>query len=63
MPHEETRKIIRVGNSLAVTIPKPWLRYFKLNEKDEVTIISNSNIIIEPRQKQKNKAVEKHSQR
>jgi antitoxin component of MazEF toxin-antitoxin module len=51
MPHEETRKIIKVGNSYAVTIPKPWLRYFRLNEKDEVRLISNSTIVIEPPQK------------
>jgi antitoxin component of MazEF toxin-antitoxin module len=59
VPHEETRRIIRVGNSLAVTIPAPWVRYYRLEQKDEVTIISNSNIIIEPpSQKQKTKAVE-----
>jgi antitoxin component of MazEF toxin-antitoxin module len=49
MPHKQTRKIIRVGNSLAVTIPKAWLSYFDLSEKDEVTIFSNGAIIIKPR--------------
>ena len=49
MPHEETRKIIRVGNSFAVTIPKTWLKYYKLTEKDYVKVLSNGNIIIEPR--------------
>jgi antitoxin component of MazEF toxin-antitoxin module len=48
MPHEQTRKIIRVGNSLAVTIPKPWLRYFDLSEKDKVTVLSNGAVIIKP---------------
>ena len=48
MPHEETRKIIKVGNSFAVTLPRGWLRYFKLTDKDNVTIISNGTIIIEP---------------
>jgi len=47
MPHEETRKIIRVGNSYAVTIPRSWLRYFNLTEKDHVKVISNSTIVIE----------------
>ncbi|MGD0643928.1 MAG: AbrB/MazE/SpoVT family DNA-binding domain-containing protein [Candidatus Bathyarchaeia archaeon] len=47
MPHEETRKIIRVGNSLAITIPCAWARYFKLKEKDSVRIISNGKITIE----------------
>jgi len=48
MPHKEQRKIIRVGNSLAVTIPKAWLRYFNLTDKDEVTVISDGKVIIEP---------------
>ncbi|MGD0071332.1 MAG: AbrB/MazE/SpoVT family DNA-binding domain-containing protein [Candidatus Bathyarchaeia archaeon] len=48
MPHKQTRKIIRVGNSLAITIPKPWLRYFNLSEKDSVTVLSNGAIIIKP---------------
>jgi len=49
MPHKQTRKIIRVGNSLAVTIPKAWLSYFDLSEKDEVTVLSNGALIIIPR--------------
>jgi antitoxin component of MazEF toxin-antitoxin module len=48
MPHKQTRKIIRVGNSLAVTIPKPWLKYFELSEKDHVTVLSNGAVIIKP---------------
>jgi antitoxin component of MazEF toxin-antitoxin module len=49
MPHKQTRKIIRVGNSFAVTIPKAWLSYFNLSEKDEVTVFSNGALIIKPR--------------
>jgi len=60
MPHEQTRKIIRVGNSLAVTIPKPWLKYYKLDDKDHVKVISNSTIIIEP-PKKKNSVQDEHS--
>jgi antitoxin component of MazEF toxin-antitoxin module len=48
MPHEETRKIIRVGNSYAVTMPKAWLRYFKLSDKDEVLVISDGMVQIKP---------------
>ena len=49
MPHEEIRKIIRVGNSLAVTLPKSWLKFYKLTDQDRVTIFSNGKITIEPR--------------
>jgi antitoxin component of MazEF toxin-antitoxin module len=51
MPHIETRKLIRIGNSLAVTIPKPWLRYFNLTDKDKVTVLSNGKVVIEPQNK------------
>lgn len=47
MPHEEIRKIIRVGNSLAVTIPHAWAQYFKLTEESYVKVVSNGNIVIE----------------
>lgn len=51
MPHEETRKIIRVGNSLAVTMPKDWVQYFQLSQGDKVTLVSNGEIIIVPPKK------------
>ncbi|MCK4478433.1 AbrB/MazE/SpoVT family DNA-binding domain-containing protein [Candidatus Bathyarchaeota archaeon] len=46
--HKETRKIIRVGNSLAVTMPPSWLRYFNLTDKDRVTVLSDGNVVIQP---------------
>lgn len=49
MPHEEIRKIIKVGNSFAITIPRAWLRYFELSEKNKVLIVSNGTITIKPR--------------
>lgn len=55
MPHEETRKIIRVGNSFAVTMPRAWLRYFNLSDKDEVLVVSNGIVQIKPRQKEMEK--------
>lgn len=49
MPHKETRKIIKIGEtSFAVILPKAWLRYFDLDQNDHVEVISNSNIIIRP---------------
>ncbi len=46
MPHKQTRKIIKIGNSLGITIPKPWLDYFKLSENDRVTILSNGVLVV-----------------
>jgi antitoxin component of MazEF toxin-antitoxin module len=52
MPHEETRKIIKVGEtSFAVIIPRAWLRYYKLDDKDTVEVISNGSVTIKPTKK------------
>lgn len=49
MPHKERRKIIQAGqSSLAVTIPKGWIRYFGLEAGDNVRVVSNDKIIIRP---------------
>ena len=53
MPHEETRKIIKVGNSYAVTMPRAWMRYFKLSDKDEVVVISDGLVQIRPAHEKK----------
>ena len=58
MPHKETRKIIRVGNSLAVTMPSAWIRYFKLANKDEVTVLSNGKVTITPKKTKKKKVLD-----
>jgi len=49
MPHEETRKIIKVGEtSFAVILPRAWLRYYKLDDRDTVKVISDGTVTIEP---------------
>jgi len=49
MPHKETRKIIKVGEtSYAVILPKSWLRYYSLTDKDKVTVLSNGSVTIKP---------------
>ncbi len=48
MPHKQKRKLIKIGEtSLAIIIPKAWLRYYKLDYGDDLDIISNGNIIIQ----------------
>lgn len=46
LPHEETRKIIRVGNSLAVTLPRAWTRYNRLAGKEQVLVVSDGSVVI-----------------
>ena len=48
MPTLEHRKIIRVGNSLAVTIPKPWLAYYQLKEGSTVLVETDDYVRIKP---------------
>ena len=48
MPLLETRKIYAAGNSLAVTLPRGWLRYFGIKAGDEVEVIANGNLVIRP---------------
>ena len=48
LPHKDSRKIIKLGNSYAVTIPKNWAEYFGIREKDTVQVISNSVVTIKP---------------
>lgn len=59
MPHKEIRKLIKIGGgSLGLTLPKPWCRFFKLDETDNVEVISNGKIVITPMKKKKMKALE-----
>ena len=47
---EEKRKIIRVGNSVAVTIPRAWVEYYerKNGKLAEVFIETNGKLTIHP---------------
>ena len=54
MPHEETRKIIKVGEtSFGIILPKSWLRFYKLTDKDKLLVISNGTVTIKPPSKDK----------
>jgi antitoxin component of MazEF toxin-antitoxin module len=46
MPSQYTRTVIKVGNSLAVTLPKPWVDYNQLKAKDKVTVIAGDALIV-----------------
>jgi len=49
MPHEDTRKIIKIGeHSYGIILPRSWLRYYGLKNKDTVKVISNGSVVIKP---------------
>ena len=51
MYEEQVRKVIRVGNSLAVTIPRRWLLYYERKNGQKIREVSleiNSKLTISP---------------
>jgi len=51
MPILEERQIYKSGkSSLAITLPRGWLSYFKLKAGDKVEIEADGELIIRPKQ-------------
>jgi antitoxin component of MazEF toxin-antitoxin module len=49
MPQKENRKIVRIGRtSLAVILPRAWLRFYGLDAGDQVEVISNGKVTVKP---------------
>ncbi|MCW4015537.1 MAG: AbrB/MazE/SpoVT family DNA-binding domain-containing protein [Candidatus Bathyarchaeota archaeon] len=53
MPQKETRKLVAIGNSLGVTLPKGWIDYFDLKLGDKLEVITNGNVTLKPKQSKK----------
>jgi antitoxin component of MazEF toxin-antitoxin module len=51
MPISEQRPLFKTGESLAVTLPKAWTRYFHLSAGDKVEIVINEELIIKSAKK------------
>lgn len=49
MPAKIERKILRIGDSKAATLPPDWLRAFNIDVGDKIEVIYNSVIIIKPK--------------
>jgi antitoxin component of MazEF toxin-antitoxin module len=53
MPAKEKRKIIPIGEGgKAITLPKPFVEYFHLKPKDEVTVLYDNILIVVPQNAQ-----------
>lgn len=46
MPIKVERRLIQLGNTLSVSIPKSWIDYYGLKAKDQVILIANGEIVI-----------------
>jgi phosphate uptake regulator len=56
MPSLTTRKVNKFGKStLAMTLLKAWVNYFKLEAGDRLEVIANKKLIVRPDRKQTNK--------
>lgn len=53
VPSIEKRTIIRVGGSLAVTIPPGWLKNKDLKEGDEIIVVADNALTINKLTKEK----------
>ena len=49
MPAKERRKVITVGPSRAVTLPKPFVDYNKFADGEEVEVLYDSLVLIVPK--------------
>lgn len=57
MPILEERMIYRVGkSSLAITLPRGWLKYYRLEPGDMVEITANGELTIRPLKRRDNEA-------
>jgi antitoxin component of MazEF toxin-antitoxin module len=48
MPSLEFRRILRLGGSLAVTLPPGWAAYYRLEPGDKVEVQADHNLTLKP---------------
>jgi len=54
MPIVVERKLFATGDSLAITLPKAWARYFHLKAGDTVEMVANAELVIRIKKPAKN---------
>ena len=57
MPTITSRKLIRFGDGLVITLPKGWVRYYGLKAGDRLEVITNEVLTINPIREQEQKLV------
>ena len=56
MPILVERSLFKIGNGgFAITLPKAWVRYYKLRPGDKVEIIANDDLTIRVKPEEKDK--------
>ncbi|MDD4986513.1 MAG: AbrB/MazE/SpoVT family DNA-binding domain-containing protein [Dehalococcoidales bacterium] len=52
MPIPDERSLFKTGESLAVTLPKAWIKYFHLKAGDQVEIVVGEDLAIRAKKRQ-----------
>ena len=48
MPSIHTRSLLKVGGSLALTVPRPWVLYWGLAPGDRVEVVADGELQVRP---------------
>ena len=51
MPVQSERSLMPMGNTLVVSIPIGWARYYRLKAKDKVILTVDGELVIRPKRK------------
>jgi antitoxin component of MazEF toxin-antitoxin module len=52
MPHLAERRVLKIGNSLAVSLPKPWVDYYRVKQGDIVVLLSDGELKVKLKREQ-----------
>jgi len=58
MPIPEERPLFKTGESLAVTLPKVWIKHFHLKAGDRVEIVVNEELVVRAKEKKGAKSLD-----
>lgn len=57
MPTITERSLINMSGSLVMTIPKGWVRFYRLKAGDKVMVVADEELLVKPKARRKrNKA-------
>ena len=59
MPSKDIRRLMPMGNSLVITLPKVWLNFWQLKKGEKLEIIYDGVLIIIPPNHPKKKEIRK----
>jgi bifunctional DNA-binding transcriptional regulator/antitoxin component of YhaV-PrlF toxin-antitoxin module len=54
MPIMVERKLFATGDSLAITLPKSWTKYFRLKAGDTLEMVANDEVVIRIKKPEEN---------